>query len=120
MLLPRLQSFQNDEIVADARAQLNVARLQIPIAAIHKNNLPSARTAERRLQGLRVDRPSAILSVHVHEHARFEQEPRVRKDDAHVRRSRVHVHLRIDEIHAALEGSARKGIHGKRRRERRA
>ena len=95
------------------RAQLHFAGLDVTIAAIDKSNLASAglQNASRRDHELASHRD---FQRHIHEHAGFELEPRVGKDNADLGRSRIRVHLRVNEIHATAEGSARKSVHGER------
>ncbi len=110
-MLARFQPLQHDKIVTHASAQLHLARLDVTVAALHKSNLTSAGLQDAGCRDNKLV-PHWDLQTHVDEHAGFELQPRIRKDNAHFGRSRIHIHLRIDEVHAASERPARIGIHG--------
>src|SRR6516165_2279161 len=113
-LLSLLHTLQDNEVVAASSAEFNLARFEIAVAAIYKNHLPRpglqnpARGNDQllSLRGFESDS---------HEHSRREFEARIGEGNASAHCARRHFHLRVEEVHAALKGPARVGVHGKLR-----
>src|SRR5439155_16923279 len=112
-LLPRFQPLQHDKIVTHAGAQLHLARFDVTVATLDKSNRASAGLQDAACGDNKLV-PHRDLQTYVDEHAGFELQPGIRKDDPHLGRPGIHIHLRVDKVHTASKRPARIGIHRER------
>src|ERR1700751_573210 len=106
-----LQSFEHDEVIAEARTSSDLFRLQAAIAFIEEYKLPSARLKDSRCWDDEL--PSHVrFQIDVHEHARLQFEPRIRNRQPHTDSARCHIHLRQYLFDLTGEDPARIGIDG--------
>ena len=110
-----LQPLEHDEIIADARTNSDLFRLQAAVAVIEEYQLPSAGLKDSRCGNDELS-SQAGFQIDVHEHARLQFEPRIRHRQPHTDGARCHIHLRQNLFDLTGECAARIRIDGNLRR----
>src|SRR2546427_707644 len=101
--------------IAGIAGMKNVTLSSAPemVATLNKSNRASAGLQDAACGDNKLV-PHRDLQTYVDKHAGFELQPGIRKDDPHLGRPGIHIHLRVDKVHTASKRPARIGIHSER------
>src|ERR1051326_299730 len=99
------QPFQDDKVVSDASAKLDLSWFEVSVAAIHENNLAFTGLQDARCRNHELC-SRARLERNVDEHARRQFQSGIREDQADAHGASHRVHAWVGEIHAAFKNTA--------------